>query len=156
MLYQFSDNLRVSQQSTITSFAELKRPPPPPPKNEQPSKTWTFGFSLLRNKTSNASSIDNRNNVSRTHSFLSVPLSQPNNCTLPVDINNIRRSPSPKSYHAPPIPTAPKLNHPKDKDYNVPNIPKLSPKNNKMKTNMEDNKCNSIQFKLISNEGMVV
>ena len=85
-----------------------------------------------------------------------MPLTQPNTCTLPVNINNIRRSPSPKSYPAPPIPTAPKLNHPKDKTYNLPTMPKLSPKNNKMKANIEDNKSNSIQFKLISNEGMVV
>ena len=86
-----------------------------------------------------------------------MPLGQQQkNGTLPANINSLRRSPSPKLYPAPPIPTVANSNYSKDKNYNLSTMPKLSPKNDKIKRNIEDNKANAIQFKLISTEGTVV
>ena len=116
----------------MTTFAELKRPPPPPRKEDN-SKPKSFGFSLLRNKSANhttfsTSSSDHRNNnISRTQSFLSVPYQEKNFSTLPI---NIRRSPSPKSYQAPPIPTMAQPNYMKDKNMNNSTMTRMSPRSN--------------------------
>ena len=116
----------------MTTFAELKRPPPPPRKEDN-SKPKSFGFSLLRNKSANhttfsTSSSDHRNNnISRTQSFLSVPYQEKNFSTLPI---NIRRSPSPKSYQAPPIPTMAQPNYVKDMNMNNSTMTRMSPRSN--------------------------
>ena len=142
----FSDQIKPSQYSNVTSFAELKRPPPPPRKDDN-SKPKSFGFSLLRNKSthrpnpSSSSSDYRNNNIARTQSFLSVPHQETNFSTLPININNFRRSPSPKSYPAPPIPTMAQPNFSKEK--NSSTTAKLSPRSN-AKVNGE--KTKPIQF----------
>ena len=140
------------QQPTITSFAELKRPTHPPKCDR--TKPRSFGFSLLRNKSAQTTSVDHQTNVSRTHSFLSVSLGQMKNATLPPNISSQRRSPSPKLYPAPPVPTAAKLNHAKSKSCNSPEVTKGQLKNDKSIGDINDN-ANPIQFKLISTEGNI-
>ena len=144
----FTEHFKSLQQTNVTTFAALKRPPPPTRK-EDISKPRSFGFSLLRNKTahhsnSSSSSIEYRyNNVSRTQSFLSVPNQEKSFSTLPISINNIHRSPSPKSYPAPQIPTMTQPSSEKNKNVHNSTMARLSPRSN---AKINEQKTKPVQF----------
>ena len=151
---KFSDEIQKSRHHpTKTSFAELRRPKHPPKVEE--NKSRSFGFSLLRNKTLHTPPVDNRCNninVGRAQSFLSIPVSSQKGPILSLNMNSsVRRSPSPKMYHAPPIPTmAIKTTQ------NIATIPtetNLSPQRDKTIHTIDEN-ANKIKFKLMSSAGI--